>query len=73
MDARSSRAACGPAADIGSLLRDMCLAILLIGETATADLAGQIGCVPANLDASPIGFRFLNVTWRQIYHNNLHC
>jgi len=44
------------------LLLDVCLAILSIGKSAATDLAGFVGCVPAILNASPIGFRFLNVT-----------
>jgi hypothetical protein len=45
------------------LLLDVRLAILSIGKSAATDLAGFVGCVPAILNASPIGFRFLNVTW----------
>jgi hypothetical protein len=51
------------AASIGSLLVDVRLAILLIGESAAANLAGLVHCIPAIFDAAPIRFRFFNVPW----------
>jgi len=54
------------------LERDVRLAILSIGKTAATNLPGLVGCVPAFLDASPIGFRFLNVTWNQVFHDDFH-
>src|SRR5689334_21236293 len=49
------------------LERDMRLAILSIGKTAAANLPRLVGCVPAFLDASPIGFCFLDVAWNQVF------
>jgi hypothetical protein len=45
------------------------LAIFSIGKTAATNLAGLVGRVPAFLDASPIGFSFLNVTWNEVFHD----
>jgi hypothetical protein len=53
---------------IGALLLDLGLAILSIGKSTTTNLAALADCVPALLDAPPIGFRFLNVTWSTIVH-----
>ena len=50
-------------ATIGSLLLDVRLAILLIGESAATNLTGLVHCIPTNFDATPIRLRFLNVPW----------
>jgi len=50
--------------NIGSLLRDVRLAILSIGKRAATNLAAFAHCVPAVFYASPIGFCFLNVMRR---------
>jgi hypothetical protein len=54
--------------NIGLLLLDMDLAILLVRKSAATNLAGFICCVPTNFNGSSMGFRFLNVTWRLIVH-----
>jgi hypothetical protein len=48
---------------IGSLLFDVRLAIRSIRKSAAANLSGLAYCVPAIIDPSPIGFRFLNKSW----------
>ena len=49
--------------DIGSLLFDVRLAIRSIRKSAAANLSGLAYCVPAIIDPSPIGLRFLNQSW----------
>jgi hypothetical protein len=48
--------------NIGSLLFDVGLAIILIRKSAATYLTGFVCCVPAISNGSSIGFRFLNVT-----------
>jgi hypothetical protein len=54
--------------DIGFPLLDVRLAIRSVQKTAAANLASFACCVPAFFNGSPIGFRFLNVTWNKILH-----
>jgi hypothetical protein len=48
--------------NIGLLLLDMGLAILLSRKSTATNLTGFVCCVPAISDGSSIGLRFLNVT-----------
>jgi hypothetical protein len=55
---------------IRSLLIDVRLTIPLIQESAAANLADFIHCVPAILNTSPIRFGFLNVPRSKFLHDD---
>jgi hypothetical protein len=57
-------------ASIDLLLPDARLAIVTVRRSAAANLAGFVYRVPAILDGAAIGFRFLNVTWDGIAHDD---
>ena len=49
--------------NIGSRPLDVRLAILSIRKSAATNLARLAYCIPAILDAAPIGFRYIDVPW----------
>jgi hypothetical protein len=56
--------------NIGSLPPDVRLAILSIRKSAAANLAHLACCIPAILDAAPIGFRFIDVSCSHVCHDD---
>jgi len=56
--------------NIGSLPLDVRLAILSIRKSAATNLARLAYCIPAILDAAPIGFRFIDVPCSQVCHDD---
>jgi hypothetical protein len=46
------------------------LAILSIRKSAATNLAHQAYCIPAILDAAPIGFRFIDVSCSHVCHDD---
>jgi len=56
--------------NIGSLPPDVRLAILSIRKSAAANLAHLAYCIPAILDAAPIGFRFIDVSCNHVCHDD---
>jgi hypothetical protein len=56
--------------NIGSLPRDLRLAILSIRESAATNRAHLAYCIPAILDAAPIGFRFIDVSCSHVCHDD---
>jgi hypothetical protein len=57
--------------NIGSLPLDVRLAILSIRKSAAANRAHLAYCIPAILDAAPIGFRFIDVSRSHVCHDDL--
>ena len=56
--------------NIGSFLIDVRLAILSIRKSAATNLAHLAYCIPAILDAAPIGFRFIDVSCSHVCHDD---
>ena len=56
--------------NIDSLPLDVRLAILSIRKSAATNLAHQAYCIPAILDAAPIGFRFVDVSGSHVCHDD---
>jgi len=56
--------------NIASLPLDVRLAILSIRKSAATNLADLAYCIPAILDAAPIGFRFIDVSCSHVCHDD---
>ena len=56
--------------NIGWLLLDVRLAILSIRKSAATNLAHLAYCIPATLDAPPIGFCFIDVSCSHVCHDD---
>jgi hypothetical protein len=56
--------------NIGWLLLNVRLAILSIRKSAATNLAHLAYCIPATLDATPIGFCFINVSCSHVCHDD---